>query len=57
MDQTILKEEVAMLDNMIAQVGSQVKEGEENLKKLETVRDALKSCIDDDEQLELELVN
>lgn len=56
MDTQILREEVDMLDNMIAQVSGQVEEAQANLNKLTTVRDALQTCVDDDEQLQLKLV-
>lgn len=56
MDTQILREEVDMLDNMIGQVKGQLEEAQANLTKLETVREALQTCVDDDEQLQLKLV-
>lgn len=57
MDQTILKNEVSVLDDMIAQIESQLEEAKESLTKLRTVRSALNSCIDEEPtQMELELV-
>lgn len=56
MDTQILREEVDMLDNMIGQVKGQLEEAQANLTKLETVREALNTCIEDDEQLQLVLV-
>lgn len=56
MDTQILREEVDMLDNMIGQVKGQLEEAQANLTKLETVREALQTCVDDDEQLQLVFV-
>lgn len=56
MDTKILREEVDMLDNMIGQVKGQLEEAQANLTKLETVREALNTCIEDVEQPQLELV-
>lgn len=51
-----LKDEVEMLDNMVAEVEGQFDQVSQNLEKLRAVRAALKHVIDTHEQIEFDFV-